>query len=157
MAHPDEDRPRTRLHPPTLLLIALIVGYVVRLFVGGFLPIPRPIGEGVGLLLVILAIILLQMGTSAFSAGGEELRPSTPSRQLFTKGIFGFSRNPIYLAMILLGSGLGFATLNLWMIMSTAVFAMIITAFVIIPEERYLTDRFGDEFDQYRRKVRRWI
>ena len=57
-----EDRPAVRLHPPTTLFFALIAGYVIRLFAGGRMPIPRAFAEGLGGLMIIIGI-----GTAIFS------------------------------------------------------------------------------------------
>lgn len=153
----DEDHPNTVIHPPTLMLVAFVIGFCIRAAYGGFLPIPRLAGEGLGSLFIIAAIVILQMSIGTFAEGGETLRPATPSRQLFTKGVYAYSRNPIYLAMMLLGIGLGLATLNVWTIVMTLVAGLVIFQFVIKPEERYLDDRFGEEYEAYKKSVRRWL
>lgn len=153
-----EDHPHIILHPPLLMLLAIITGFVARAFWGGFMDIvPRLVGEGLGSLLIIGAIVILQMGIRTFAEGGENLQPSTPSRQLFTKGVYNYTRNPIYCAMMLLGGGLGFATLNLWTVLMTVLAGVIINYFVILPEERYLEDRFGEDYADYKKRVRRWM
>lgn len=152
-----EDRPSTRVHPPTLLLASMIAGYVLRAATKGFLPLPRVLAEGLGGAMIIAAVVIIASAVSAFSAGEEELKPNTPSRQLFVHGPFRYSRNPIYLAMMLLGGGFAVATLNLWMVLSTALAGVMLHFFVILPEERYLEDRFGPEYEAYKNSVRRWI
>lgn len=152
-----EDGPKVRLHPPSLLLFALVAGYVIRLFAGGRLPLPHAFAEGAGGLLILIALAIVMTSVSAFAEGGETLRPETPSRQLFTKGPYRYSRNPIYLAMMLFGVGLGIATSNIWIILTTALAGLVIHFFVILKEEDYLQDRFGEDYAAYRRQVRRWI
>jgi len=83
--------------------------------------------------------------------------PATPASELFQKGPYKFSRNPIYLAMVVFGAGFGIATSNVWIIVTTAIVGLIFHFFVILPEERYLARRFGAEYDAYRSRVRRWI
>lgn len=153
----DDDKPQVWVHPPFLMLTIFISGFVMRALWGGFLPIPRLLGEGVGTILILGAIVLLQLAISTFAEGGETLRPATASRQLFTKGLYAYSRNPIYLAMMLLGCGLGFATLNIFTIALTFAGGVILSVLVIKPEERYLEDRFGDEYEVYKKSVRRWL
>ena len=152
-----EDRPRVRLHPPTLLLAAMVGGFVLRVFAKAPIPAPRVLGEGLGGAMIIAAVMIIVSAVSAFAAGDETLKPDTPSRQLFVHGPFRFSRNPIYLAMMLLGGGLAIATLNLWMVLTTALAGVLLHLFVIKPEERYLEDRFGGEYTAYKKSVRRWI
>lgn len=153
----EDDRPRTFLHPPTVMMIALTVGFMLRVLFGGYLPLPRAFSEGAGGLMIIIALGIFTATVSAFAAGGETLKPDTPSRQLFTNGPYRFSRNPIYLAMMLFGAGFGVATSNLWIILTTAFSGLLFHFFVILPEERYLEDKFGPEYGDYKKAVRRWI
>ena len=152
-----EDRPQTLVHPPTVFLIALTSGYILRLFFGGRLALPRAFAEGFGGLLILVAMAIFSAAIMAFAAGGETLKTTTPSQQLFTKGVYGFSRNPVYLAMMLFGVGFAITTSNIWIIVTSAIAGVLFHFFVIKPEERYLEDRFGEEFHAYKNSVRRWI
>ncbi|MEM1194141.1 MAG: isoprenylcysteine carboxylmethyltransferase family protein [Pseudomonadota bacterium] len=153
----DDEKPAVWVHPPYLMLAVFISGFALRVGVGGHLPLPRVLGEGLGTALIILAIVLIQLAVATFVDGGEELRPPTPSRQLFTKGLYARTRNPIYLAMLLLGAGIGFATLNLWTLILTALAGVVLFYFVIKPEEHYLEERFGEDYQAYTNQVRRWF
>ena len=153
----DEDRPAVRIHPPTVLFIALVAGYVIRLFVGGRMPLPRAFAEGLGGLLIIVSLGLVLSAVSIFAEKGQGLRPATPASALFQKGVYKFSRNPIYLAMVLFGSGFGIATSNVWIIVTTAIAGLMFHFLVIKPEEAYLARKFGDEYAAYKGRVRRWI
>lgn len=150
------DGPKVRLHPPTVFFTALVAGYVIRLFVGGRLPISRALAEGVGGL-VLIALGVAISAISRFAERGQPLTPSTPSDALFTDGPYRFSRNPIYLAMVLFGAGFGVATANMWMILTTIIAGAVLHFFVIVREEAYLASRFGPEYEAYRPRVRRWI
>lgn len=148
---------KVKLHPPTLMFVALIAGYVIRLFAGGRLPLPHAFAEGLGGLLILIALAVVLSAVSLFAESGEGLRPETPKDHLFTKGPYRYSRNPIYLAMMLFGAGFGIATSNLWIILTTAIAGLIIHFLVILREEEYLEARFGEDYAAYRRQVRRWI
>lgn len=152
-----EDRPKVWIHPPTTLFIALIIGFAIRVFVGGYLPLPRILAEGAGGVLILLSLGIVISAVSAFASADETLKPDTPSKQLFVNGPFRFSRNPIYLAMMLFGGGFGIATSNLWIILTTTFAGLLFNFFVIAPEERYLADKFGDEYEDYKKAVRRWL
>ena len=153
----EEDRPKVWFHPPALLFTAIVAGYAVRLFAGGWLPIPQALGEGLGVLLICASMFIMIGAVRLFGETGEELQPASPSHQLIQQGPFARSRNPIYLAFMLFGVGLGFATLNLWMIVTTLIVGLFINFLIIKPEERYLEDRFGNEYLEYKKRVRRWI
>ncbi len=159
MNAPDEaaDKPAVKLHPPTVLFAALVAGYAIRLFVGGRLPLPRAFAEGLGGLLIIVSLGIVIAAVSVFAEKGQGLKPATPASELFQKGVYKFSRNPIYLAMVLFGTGFGVATSNVWIIITTAIAGLIFHFLVIKPEEAYLARKFGDEYAAYRTRVRRWV
>lgn len=157
MPHSMEDQPDVSIHPPTVFFSALLIGFIIRVFAGGWLAIPRVLAEGVGGLMVVAALGISISAISSFAESGETLKPSTPSRQLFTNGPYKRSRNPIYLAMVVFGAGFGVATLNLWIILTSVITAVIFNFFVIPQEEDYLARRFGAEYADYRRNVRRWL
>ena len=152
-----EDRPDVALHPPSIIFASMIIGFVIRAFAGGWLPLPKLVGEGLGGVMMIGAMVLMVASVKTFAEGSEELRPSTPSNQLFTGGPFQWSRNPIYVAMVLFGAGFGFATFNLWIILTSIVSGVIFNFFVIPKEEEYLSRRFGSDYDAYKTRVRRWL
>jgi len=153
----EEDKPAVRLHPPTVFFIALVSGYIIRLFAGGRMPIPRAFAEGLGGLLIIIALALVLSAVSIFAEKGQGLRPATPASELFQKGVYKFSRNPIYLAMVLFGAGFGIATSNVWIIVTIAIAGLIFNFLVIKPEEDYLARKFGEEYLAYKARVRRWL
>lgn len=153
----EADRPAVKLHPPTAIFVALVAGYVIRLFVGGRLPLPRAFAEGLGGLLIIVALGLLMAAMRVFVEHAQPLLPATPAKALFQKGPYKFTRNPIYLAMMLFGAGFGIATSNVWIIITTALIGALIHFLVILPEEAYLERRFGAEYTAYNTKVRRWV
>lgn len=79
------------------------------------------------------------------------------SERLVTRGVHGFSRNPMYvgLAMLLLAWAVYLA--HPGAIALVALFPLYITRFQILPEERALAARFGREYEDYRARVRRWL
>ena len=152
-----DEPPRVFIHPPTMFIVLLAFGYAMRIVFGGTLPLPRAIADGIGGLLLIVSVALFVSAVSFFAEEGEALRPGTPSRQLLTTGAFRYSRNPIYLAMVLFGIGFAFATVNPWILLTTAIMSALLHFLVIRPEEKYLSARFPTEYEAYKLKVRRWI
>ena len=140
-----------------MFFFALVVGYVIRLMAGGLSPLPPAVGEGVGGLLLLAGVAFMVRSVMIFADAGETLPPNTPARQLLVEGPYRFSRNPIYLAMALICGGFGLATSNLWIVLTTVAAGAVTHYFVIRPEEAYLAERFGDAYDAYAKKVRRWI
>lgn len=153
----EADKPAVTLHPPTVLFLALVAGYVIRLFVGGRMPLPRAFAEGLGGLLIIVSLGIVIGAVAIFAEKRQGLTPATPASELFQKGPYKFSRNPIYLSMMLFGAGFGVATSNVWIIITTAAAGVIIHFLAILPEEEYLERKFGEEYAAYKARVRRWI
>jgi len=86
----------------------------------------------------------------------DPLHPAAAS-SLVTGGVFRVTRNPMYLGM-----ALALAALAVWLGHAVAAllplgFMLYITRFQIAPEERALRAHFGEEFDAYARRVRRWL
>ena len=151
------DRPNVSLHPPTIFFSALIIGFIIRAFAGGWLPLPDIAAEAAGGILIMGGLALAISAVSSFAEAGETLRPATPSNQLLTGGPFNYSRNPIYLAMVIFGVGFGIATENIWIVL-TSILTGVIYNFLVIPaEEKYLHDRFGADYAEYKANVRRWL
>ena len=106
----------------------------------------------VGLLCVISALAISLWSAVAF---GEDASDQ-PSR-LRTTGPYRISRNPMYLSWSLMIVGLS-CIVGSWWLLGTASLATVVTHYrVIRSEERFLVERFGDEYESYRRKVPRWL
>ncbi|MFQ5563630.1 MAG: methyltransferase family protein [Parvularculaceae bacterium] len=157
MNEPEDKRPNVPVYPQTMFLTALVLGYILRILTDGYLPLPRAAAEGVGGVLILASVSLLLASARIYFANGEALNPDTPSDRLFTDGPYGYSRNPIYLAFMLFGAGFAIATQNAWILATTAAAGAAIHYFAILPEEGYLSHRFGEEYEAYRKRVRRWI
>lgn len=152
------DGPTTIPWPP--ILIVLAVGVAVLL--GVFVPLPWPglddrparvvgIALGVaGLALVIWAIVKLRQHETA-------VMPNERSSVLVTSGPFRWVRNPIYLGDVLIFMGVAEVTKNIWFVILGLVFAMLVTWLSVLPEERHLEARFGDDYRAYKARTRRWI
>lgn len=82
---------------------------------------------------------------------------STPVAALVRDGPYRYSRNPIYLAIALLYLGINLLLSNLWGVILLPLWLAIVNRGVILPEERYLDERFGEAYRAYRKRVRRWL
>jgi protein-S-isoprenylcysteine O-methyltransferase Ste14 len=124
-------------------------------------PIIGPSGRSaatlVGWLFVALGTGLSVWGLATFRRAGTSIRPSSPASTLVTHGPFRLSRNPMYLGLTLVYLGVTLLMNSVW----TALFLPLVIGTlyltVIRHEERYLAATFGDEYDDYRGRVRRWL
>lgn len=111
-----------------------------------------------GLIPLSLGVVLLLWCVwSFYSAGKGTLAPWSPPRYLVTDGLFRFSRNPMYIAvmLILCGWAWGFRSLA---VSGYAVLVML--AFhlrVVFYEEPWLARAYGDEWQRYKARTPRWL
>lgn len=104
-----------------------------------------------------LAISLVSM--AAFRRAHTTMDPKRPesAMNLISSGIYRYSRNPMYLGVLLVLVGWAIYLLNLLSMLCIPLFIAFITRFQIIPEERLLHQKFGMAFESYKNKVRRWL
>jgi len=115
--------------------------------------------------LVAIALALIGVGILFDALGGftrvkTTVNPHKPSSTtaIVTKGMYRFSRNPMYLGLVLLVAAFAFWLSSLiGLIVGPLLLAAVLTRLQIIPEERMLSEKFGAEYDAYRDRVRRWI
>jgi protein-S-isoprenylcysteine O-methyltransferase Ste14 len=98
-------------------------------------------------------------GVVAFHQHGTTHNPMRPERTstMVTGGIYGLTRNPMYLGLALLLAGYAVHRGYLAGLAVVPAFILYITRFQIVPEERVLAARFGADFEAYRAAVRRWF
>ena len=77
--------------------------------------------------------------------------------KLVTSGIFKYSRNPMYLGMLMIVLSTSIFYLNVYSILTPLLFILWINKFQIKREEEFLIEKFGDEYLSYKKKTRRWI
>ena len=90
-------------------------------------------------------------------AAGTNINPALPATTIVSSGPFRFSRNPLYLCLTLMYLGLTLAV-NTWWGIAVLVPLIIVMHFgVVLREERYLEQKFGESYRQYRSSVRRYL
>jgi protein-S-isoprenylcysteine O-methyltransferase Ste14 len=111
---------------------------------------------GIPLLLAGLAGLLLCVRDFLVTGRGT-LAPWDPPRHLVTTGLYRYSRNPMYLAVttMLVGWALSFRLPTLWLYAAAVGAAFIVR--VVTFEEPWLARTFGDDWEAYRHRVRRWV
>ena len=149
-----------RIRPPFLLLGGIALGFVMD----HVLPLPRVIPRDDSLLHKLIPTLILLVGFAiAAIAIRNFMRSSTPvpstqpTRVLVTTGIHAWSRNPIYLGMLLLYVGIGVAVRSPWILTFALPIMLIVRFAVVSKEEAYLELHFGEEYRTYKSRVRRWL
>jgi protein-S-isoprenylcysteine O-methyltransferase Ste14 len=142
--------------PPLILAGVLAIGFVLDLaWPAKFMP--RAAAFAIGILVAIGATALALMAVREMVRTKTAFDVRKPTTEIVTSGVFQFSRNPIYLGMILLCLGAVFLLDSLWFVALCAPLAIVLQKGVIEPEEAYLEQKFGDKYLRYKARVRRWL
>jgi protein-S-isoprenylcysteine O-methyltransferase Ste14 len=151
-------RPDVHVAPPLVFAGGFIVGYLVHRFwiainIAGAASGVRPIG----LIFVLLGLALALWGVAVFRRAKTTIMPFRASSAVVQDGPYRFTRNPMYVGMTLgyLGASLLFNTAWPMILLPLVLWAMV--RLVITREEAFLSATFGSEYDDYRRRVRRWL
>ncbi|MEM7256457.1 MAG: isoprenylcysteine carboxylmethyltransferase family protein [Pseudomonadota bacterium] len=111
------------------------------------------------ILLAVIAIVIDVSALWAFRKAKTTINPLSPqnSSSVVTTGIYRYSRNPMYLGMLLLLIALGIylGKLSPWVM--PPLFIWLINQWQIKPEEKILTGMFGESYQDYMNNVRRWL
>lgn len=146
--------------PPPLVAIVLAGGmYAAASFLPPVLTLPPGMRVFAALALAGVGACLDLAGLLAFRKAQTTVNPLTPqhSSAVVTNGVYGFTRNPMYLGLALILLGLGVYLASPWALLGPMGFVAFITRFQIQPEERALTARFGAAYTAYCARVRRWV
>jgi len=111
----------------------------------------------IGILLIFMSLIIFYISIKQFNKHSEDPVPTTPSNLIIVNGIYSYTRNPMYLGLLLMQIGLGMLLSVIHIVMFTVFTYLILKYFVIFPEEKYLEDKFGDVYIRYKKSVNRWI
>jgi len=149
----EQKRPTVpRIMPPHLFFLTtalmLGIGYVeTGIFGARFWPLS----------ITALGIWLAAREKNRFVAAGTTFYPGKDASKLITEGAYRYTRNPMYLGMVLGLIGLWPLTGGYWPLVPFVLFISVITLKFILAEERRLEALFGDDYRAYKTKVRRWI
>jgi protein-S-isoprenylcysteine O-methyltransferase Ste14 len=146
-----------RFPPPLAWAIALFAGVALSYVRGLELSFDRNMRIGAGVFVVILGVALIALARTHFVRTGQEPAPWKPSPELIVQGPYRFTRNPMYVGMTLITVGLGIALNNLWISALAPVALFAVHMFAVLPEERYLTEKFGAPYVEYLKRVRRYL
>ncbi|MBU4260250.1 MAG: isoprenylcysteine carboxylmethyltransferase family protein [Proteobacteria bacterium] len=153
-----KDSAAIRIPPPVFFFVCLGCGLLMEYFFPLHLislsPIARVLAGG---------IFMLISGYFAVSAFFVLIKNKTPfdtsksTIKIVTDGAYRFSRNPLYLSLLLLLFGIAVLTFSLWLFFTVPILYILFLFKAVNPEERYLSQKFGKEYSEYLAKVRRWI
>jgi protein-S-isoprenylcysteine O-methyltransferase Ste14 len=153
----DQDSAKVSFPPPFVYAGMLLLGLVLDRALPWSLEMTW-IGRYVGGGILIAAGLLFGMSAMGlFRKAGTDVKPWKTTTAIVATGVYRFTRNPMYLGMAMLYTGLGFLFSSLGVFLLLPVLILTIRTQVIAREERYLEGKFGDDYRAYKARVRRWL
>jgi len=153
-----KNHPGVYIPPPIIYALIFLLSLLLqKLFPISALFFKTRVAAVLGYLFVTFSIIFSSPAIVKFIRSKNTLITIKPANSLQTGGIYTITRNPMYLGLLFLYTGIAFFAGNLWTFILIPVVVIIITTYVIGREEKYLLDAFGQDYTSYKIKVRRWI
>jgi protein-S-isoprenylcysteine O-methyltransferase Ste14 len=140
----------------SFLALPGIVAFVAPALLVGSISRRAPHGEGVTVFLAGL-LVLLWCVRDFYVAGKGTLAPWDPPRHLVSVGLYRFSRNPMYVGVLLILIGWTLAFRSRSLLIYTVVVAILFHVRVVTNEEPWLARAFPDEWPRYKARVPRWL
>jgi protein-S-isoprenylcysteine O-methyltransferase Ste14 len=150
------DNPGVIAKPPTIYLIAMVIGLALQWVLP--LPIMRLAARlWIGIAIIVMGLLVMVAAVKEFRKLQTPEDTNLPTTTLVISGPYRHSRNPMYISLTLLLSGIGLALNSWWVLLMLVPVMIIMQAGVISREERYLEQKFGQAYRQYKTSVRRWL
>ena len=144
--------------PPLIFLGFLIAGWALgRLIDEPSLGLDAPIRRGLAIVGLVIGLGIEGWAIGLFRRARTAPEPWKPTTALVTAGVYRFTRNPIYLGFAVTCLALAVGLDSPLAILFLLPCLVVVDRFVIQREERYLASLFGDAYDAYRSRVRRWL
>jgi protein-S-isoprenylcysteine O-methyltransferase Ste14 len=143
--------------PPLIFTGFLILGLAVGRYAAWEIGFSDLLGQTAGIGLLVAGAVFLGLALGLFRRARTRPEPWQPTTAIVSTGIYGVTRNPMYVGMALAYAGLALlADAPVALLLLPAVL-LVIHFGVIRREERYLQAKFGDEYQRYAARVRRWL
>jgi protein-S-isoprenylcysteine O-methyltransferase Ste14 len=159
MEEETRDNPGVIAPPPLIYAVPLAVGLLLhaRFPVRPLRLMPRVVRVVLGGSLVGLAVAVIASAFRKMVRAHTNVDPTQPTTALVVEGPFKFTRNPVYLSLTLLYTGISIIVNALWTMLLLPLVLLVMRKGVIDREERYLERKFGEQYLRYKASVRRWI
>ena len=151
-----------RFPPPLIFIAAILLGVFLNAYLLTVPIAPDSISVPsifivLGVAFVVIAAVLVLSALYQLRKARTSIEPWKPTSHIVSDGIFGISRNPIYLAFICIDVGCALLLNNLWVLLTLIPAIWGIKVWVIEKEEQYLQQKFADQYSEYCARVRRWL
>ena len=145
-----------KLLPPTYFFFCLIIAIALHFLLQVKQIIISPY-NWLGFLFLIIGGVLNIWADQIFKKSQTTIKPGEKPTTFIKTGPYKFSRNPMYLGVALLLIGIGFILGSVTSFLGFILFIILIEVIFIPEEEKNLQAQFGEEYEAYKQKVRKWI
>ena len=147
-----------KIFPPPLFVIVLsIIGFGLQwLYPFSFQFSFRPYWLTVGVILIVFSGLLAFLARKIMRGQMTPISFNKPTVIILSNGPFAYTRNPLYLSLVILYTGIGIVANSIWFTPLLIVVILFLNK-VILREEKYLEQSFGKEYLRYKKTVRRWV
>jgi len=152
-----QDHANVAVLPPLIFFVPLVASIVLRLVVPLVLPVPGFVSMTLAVAFVTFGFGLMGWAIATFRKYSEKPNPRETTHLLVTTGPFRLSRNPMYIAFIFIYFGLTFALNSWWPILFFPFAYWLLYRGVILREEKYMEQKFGEQYLNYKKSTRRWL
>ena len=149
---------KVRFPPPLVFLGAIVLGVIVqRTAVPLSLLFARGLRVATGVLILACGVSLVVSARILFTRTGQSPIPWKPTPELILQGPYRFTRNPMYVGVTLFVVGLGLTVNNIWISLFAAPALLVVHFIAVLPEERFLAEKFGESYRTFHAQVRRYV
>ena len=145
-----------RFPPPFLYVGVLLLGLLLQ-WVVPVNPLPRTFSRTMAVVLLLPGLGLVFWSIWLFLRARTSPLPMRPTTAIVRTGPYRWTRNPMYLGMLLIYIGFALLFDIFWALVLIPLVTTLVARLVIHREERYLQATFGEEYRRYQTQVRRWI
>ncbi len=140
-----------------IICLFILLSVVLEYFIPTHLSISRFSSITIGVILLVISWIIIFTAKFQFKKFNQKSGPGNETTQLIKTGLFKYSRNPIYLGVLLICPALGFIFNSVYLMIAVIPVFILLKYLLITPEEKYLYQKFTGEYSDYCKKVRRWL
>ena len=147
-----------KIPPPVIALLAALAMWAISRSTP-LLGVPGNVRLLAAGTLALVGIASAVAGVVTFRRAGTTIHPHRPQETsaLVISGVYRLSRNPMYVGLLFVLVAWSVFLSSAWSLLGPFAFVLYISRFQIIPEERVLSAKFGEAYDSYKARVRRWL
>jgi protein-S-isoprenylcysteine O-methyltransferase Ste14 len=147
-----------KIPPPVVALLVACAMWVASLVLPASTA-PTTLHTLAALALALAGGVVALSGVMSFRRAKTTVNPMKPAKtvSLVTGGVYRFTRNPMYLGLLLVLIAFAVYLSSAWLLVGPVIFVLYMNRFQVAPEERVLSRMFGESYASYQSRVRRWL